>query len=54
MPTICNSKDGVYVEERHIQLDAAEEGTEEAHHSQELYTTQVLHNEFLTHIRDAV
>lgn len=50
MPTVCTRKDRVYAQERHLQLDAAEEGTEEAHHAQELYTTQVLHNEFFTHI----
>lgn len=45
---------GVYIEERHLQLNAAEEGTEETHHTQELYATQVLHDEFLTHIRNAI
>lgn len=54
MPAVRTSEVGVYVEEKHLQLDSAEEGTEEAHHAQELYTTQVLHNELFTHIRDAI
>lgn len=44
----------MFAEERHLQLDAAEEGAEQAHHAKKLYTTQVLHNEFLAHIRDAI
>lgn len=36
------------------QLDPTEEGAKETHHAQEFNPTQVLHNELLTYIGNAV
>ena len=36
------------------QLDAAEEGSEESHHAEELHAAQVLHDELLTDVGDPV
>lgn len=36
------------------QLDAAEEGSKESYHTEELHATQVLHNELLTDVGDSI
>lgn len=39
---------------RDSQLDTTEEGAKETHHSQEFDPAQVLHDELLTNIGDAI